>query len=79
MTGDFNIRDSLWYSNFPHHSSHSNTFFEIADFFQIELSKPVKFSSIRFTENTWDLNSVLDLIFLYPNSQEFDHHCIHPN
>ena len=27
MTGDFNIRDSLWDSSFPHHSSISNEIF----------------------------------------------------
>jgi len=77
MTGDFNIRDSIWDSYFLHHSSHSDTLFEIADSFQIELSKPIKFSPIRFVNNTWDSNSILDLIFLHPNSQEFDNHCIH--
>jgi len=79
MTGDFNIRDSLWDPAFPHHSSHSNTLFEIADSFQIDLSRPVIFSPTRFTDNTRDLNSVLDLIFLCSNSQEFDNHHIYPN
>jgi len=79
MTGDFNIRDSLWDSTFPHHSSHSNTLFEIADSFQIDLSRPVVFLPTRFADNTQDLNSVLDLVFLCPNSQEFNNHHIHPN
>jgi len=79
MTRDFNIRDSLWDPNFPHHSSHNDTLFEIANSFQIKLSKPVKFFPTRFTNNAWDSNSVLDLIFLHPNSQEFDNHHIHPN
>ena len=33
MTGDFNIRDSLWNSSFPHHSSISNDLMIIADSF----------------------------------------------
>ena len=33
MTGDLNIRDSFWDPNFPYHSSHRDTFFDIADFF----------------------------------------------
>ena len=33
MTGDFNIRDSLWDPNFPHYSSHSDTLLEIANSF----------------------------------------------
>ena len=77
MTEDFNIRDSLWDPNFLHHSSHSNTLFEIADSLQIELSKPIKFSPTRFADNTRDSNSVLDLVFLHSNSQEFDNHHIH--
>ena len=77
MTGDFNIRDSLWDPNFPHHFSHSDTLLEIANSFQIELSKPVVFSPTRFADNAWDLNLVLDLVFLCSNSQEFDNHYIH--
>jgi len=79
MTDNFNIRDSLWNPNFPHHSSHSDTLLEIADFFQIELSKPVVFLSTRFADNVQDLNLILDLIFLCSNSEEFDNHHIHPD
>jgi len=68
ITGDFNIRDSLWDSNFPHYSSYSDTLLEIADSFQIELSKPVVFLPTRFADNAQDLNSVLDLVFLCSNS-----------
>jgi len=77
MTGNFNIRNSIWDLYFLHHSSYSDTLFEITDSFQIELSKPIKFSPTRFTDNAWNSNSVLDLIFLYPNFQEFDNHYIH--
>ena len=38
MTGDFNIRDSLWDSSFPYHSSISNNLIIIADSFNLELS-----------------------------------------
>jgi len=51
ITGDFNIRDSLWDPAFPHYSSHSNTLFEIANSFQIDLSKPVIFLPTRFADN----------------------------
>ena len=43
MTRDLNIRDSFWDLNFPYHSSHRNTLFDIADSFWLELSKPTKF------------------------------------
>ena len=33
ITGDFNIRDSIWDSNFLFYSSHSNSLFDIADSF----------------------------------------------
>jgi len=36
MTGDFNIRDSLWDPTFPHYSSISNDLFIIADLFNID-------------------------------------------
>ena len=40
MTGDFNIRDSLWNSLFPHHSFISDDLLLIADFFQLVLLMP---------------------------------------
>jgi len=52
MIGDFNIRDSLWDSAFLHYYSHSDTLFEIADSFQIDLSRPVVFLPTRFADNT---------------------------
>ena len=79
MTGDFNIRDSLWDPNFPHYSSHSDTLLEIANSFQIELFKPVVLSPTRFANNAWDSNSVLNLVFLCLNSQEFDNYHIYPD
>ena len=33
ITGDFNIRDSIWDSNFLFYSSHSDSLFDIADSF----------------------------------------------
>ena len=39
MIGNFNITDSGWDLNFSHHSHHSNVLFEIADSFQLELSR----------------------------------------
>ena len=40
MTGDFNIRDSLWDSSFPFHSSISDDLIIIADSFNLALSIP---------------------------------------
>ena len=79
ITRDFNIRDSFWDPNFPHHSSHRDTLSNIADSFHLELSKPTEFLSTRYSDNAQDLNSVLDLVFLCPNSPEHNNHCIHPD
>ena len=40
MTGDFNIRDSLWDSSFPFHSSIRDDLIIIADSFNLALSTP---------------------------------------
>ena len=37
ITGNFNIRDSIWNPNFPHHSIHSNLLIDIADFINLYL------------------------------------------
>jgi len=51
MTGDFNIRDNFWDPNFPYHFSHRDTLFDIADSFQLELSKPIEFFPARYPNN----------------------------
>ena len=78
ITGDFNIRDSLWNSNFSFHSVYSNILFDIADLFSLAISKPTKNFPTRFSDNNWNSNLVLDLVFLQPSSLEFNYHHIHP-
>jgi len=51
MTGDFNIRDSLWDSNFHFHSVHSDILFNIADSFSLAISKPTENLPTRFSDN----------------------------
>jgi len=77
MTGDFNIRDSFWDLYFPYYSTHRDSLFDIADSFQLEISKLTEFFPTRYSDNNQDSNSVLDLIFLWPFSAEFDNHHIH--
>ena len=43
MTGDFNIKDSIWDPSFPHHSTISDNLMIIADLFNLDLSIPTKF------------------------------------
>ena len=64
ITGNFNIRDCLWDPSYPFHSSHKDTLFKIANSFHVALSKPTEILPTRYSDNTQDSNSVLDLVFL---------------
>ena len=64
MTGDFNIRDSLWDLSFPHHSSISDDLILIADSFGLALSKLTNLGPTRFSDTDRESNSVIDLMFL---------------
>ena len=78
MMGDFNIWDSLWDSSYNHHSSISDDLFAIADSFNLSLSCPTDQVPTRYSDNSNDSNSVIDLMFLYCNSYELNTHLIHP-
>ena len=79
MTGNFNIRDSIWNSNFPHNSHHSQDLFDITDSFHLELFRPTKQISTRYSNNQWDSNLVINLMFLRLESSEYNNHIIHPD
>ena len=79
MTGDFNIRDSLWNSSFPHHSSISDNLIIIADSFNLTLSMPTNPFPTRFSDMAGEANLVIDLIFLQYRSSELNQHSIHPD
>ena len=79
MTGDFNIRDSLWDLNFPFHSVYSDMLFDIADFLSLALSKPIENFPTRFFNNNQNSNSVLDFVFTQSSSTEFNWHHIYPD
>ena len=78
MTGDFNIRDSLWDPSFLFHSSISNDLIMIADLFDLALSSPTNPGPTRFSDTAGESNSVIDLMFLRCGSVELDHHTILP-
>ena len=79
MTGDFNIRDSLWDSSFPHYSSISDDLMIIADLFNLTLSMPTNPFPTRFSDTAGEANSVIDLIFLWYRSSKLNQHLIHPD
>ena len=77
ITGDFNIRDSLWDSAFPFHSSVSDDLIIIADSFNLSLSTLTNPCPTRYSDMARELNSVIDLMFLHCGSYELDCHSIH--
>ena len=77
MTGDFNIRDSLWDPSFPHHSSISNDLFILVDSFNLDLSTPTNPIPTRYSDTSGKSDSIIDLIFLYSRSSKLNSHLIH--
>ena len=77
MTGDFNIRDSLWDSDFPFHSSVSDDLIIIANSFNLSLSTLTNPCPTRYSDMAGESNSVINLMFLCCGSYELDCHSIH--
>ena len=78
ITGDFNIRNSLWDSNFPLHSSVSDDLIIIADSLNLSLFTPTNSCPTRYSDMAGESNLVIDLMFLWCGSYELGHHSIHP-
>jgi len=64
MTGDFNIRDSLWDPSFPYHLSISNDLIIIVDSFNLELSLLTNPILTRYSDTEGKSNLVINLMFL---------------
>ena len=79
MTGNFNIRDSLWNPSFSFHSSISDDLIMIVDSFDLSLSSPTNPGPTRFSDTAGESNSVIDLMFLRSGSFELDQHHILPD
>ena len=76
MTGDFNIRDSLWDSSFPFHLSLSDDLIMIADSFNLALSSLTNPCPTKYSNMAGESNSIIDLMFLCYGSSELDQHSI---
>jgi len=53
-----------------------DTLREIANSFDLELLMPINQVLIQYTDLSQDTNSVLDLMFLYANTQKFNNYFI---
>jgi len=51
MTGDFNIRDSIWNSNFPHYSIYNDLLTDIADSMNFCILRPTNQVPTRYSDN----------------------------
>ena len=79
MTGDFNIRDSLWDPSFPHHSAISDDLLIIADSYNLALSMPTNPYPTRYSDTIGKANSTIDLMFLRYGSSEINQYSIYPD
>ena len=77
ITGDFNIRDSLWDPSFPHHFLISDNLFILVDLFNLDLLILTNPISTRYLDTPGMSDLVLNLMFLYSNSSELNHHAIY--
>jgi len=78
MTGDFNIRDSLWNSSFLFHLSISDDLIIIADYFNLALSTHTNSCLTRYSDIAGEANSVINLMFLCYGLSKLNHHSILP-
>jgi len=51
ITGNFNIRDSLWDPYYPHHSIYSDFLIDITDLLSLGLSSPTNCILTRYSDN----------------------------
>ena len=75
MARNFNIKDSSWDLSFLYHSIPCDLYNNIADYMDLCMSKVTNCVFTKYSDNQNDLNLVIDLMFLHPNSSELDNYC----
>ena len=73
----FNIRDNDWDLFYPHHSVHTDILREITN--NLDWFTSINQVPTRYTDNSNKSNLVIDLMFLWVNSEELDIYIILPN
>ena len=79
ITDDFNIRDNNWNPSYLYHSTHADTLSEVANILNLEQSSSINLVSTRYADNLNNYNSIIDLMFLRSDSEEFNSNLIIPD
>ena len=77
ITGDFNIRNSLWDLSFPFHSSIYDDLIIIADLFNLVLLTPTNSCPTRYSDMAGESNLTINLMFLHYGLSELNYYSIH--
>ena len=79
MIENFNIRDNNQNLLYSHYSIHANTLCKVANSFNLELSTSINQVPTQYADNPQDSNSIIDLMFLQANIEEFNKYQISPD
>ena len=79
ITGDLNIRNSIWDPSFLYHSTCSDPLTDITNSINLCLSRLTNPVPTRYLDNQNNSNSVIHLMFLRQDLSEFNNHTIYPN